>query len=56
MKKGALLNDEAGYSSLARYHYGAALYEGKGTKSDPEAAKIWLQKQSLRELEKLVNI
>lgn len=44
MKKGALLNDEAGYSSLARYHYGAALYEGKGTKSDPEAAKIWLQK------------
>ncbi|MGV2871196.1 tetratricopeptide repeat protein [Colwellia sp. E150_009] len=44
MKKGALLNDEAGYSSLARYHYGTALYEGKGTKSDPEAAKIWLQK------------
>ena len=44
MKKGALLNDEAGYSSLARYHYGTALYEGKGIKSDPEAAKIWLQK------------
>lgn len=44
MKKGALLNDEAGYSSLARYHYGTALYEGKGTKPDPEAAKIWLQK------------
>lgn len=44
MKKGALLNDEAGYSSLARYHYGVALYEGKGTKSDPEAAKIWLKK------------
>lgn len=44
MKKGALLNDEAGYSSLARYHYGIALYEGKGIKPDPEAAKIWLKK------------
>jgi len=44
MKKGALLNDEAGYSSLARYHYGVALYEGKGTKADAKAAKVWLQK------------
>jgi len=44
MKRGALLNDEAGYSSLARYHYGVALYEGKGTKVDFNAAKMWLQK------------
>ncbi len=44
MKRGALLNDEAGYSSLARYHYGVALYEGKGTKVDFNAAKKWLQK------------
>jgi TPR repeat protein len=44
MKKGALLNDEAGYSSLARYHYGVALYKGKGTKTDTKAAKVWLQK------------
>jgi len=44
MKKGALLDDEAGYSSLARYHYGVALYKGQGTKADHKAAKIWLQK------------
>jgi TPR repeat protein len=43
MKKGALLDDEAGYSSLARYHYGIALYEGKGIEVDTKAAKIWLQ-------------
>ncbi|NRA56145.1 MAG: sel1 repeat family protein [Gammaproteobacteria bacterium] len=44
LKRGALLNDEAGYSSLARYHYGVALFEGRGIKADPDAAKIWLQK------------
>lgn len=44
MKRGALLNDAAGYSSLARYHYGVALYEGKGVKKDPEGAKEWLKK------------
>lgn len=43
MKRGALLDDEAGYSSLARYHYGVALYEGKGTKVDIDSAKAWLQ-------------
>ena len=44
LKRGALLNDEAGYSSLARYHYGVALFEGRGIKADPDAAKIWLEK------------
>jgi TPR repeat protein len=44
MKRGALLNDKAGYSSLARYHYGVALYKGKGTKANVKEAKIWLQK------------
>ena len=44
LKRGAQLNDEVGYSSLARYHYGVALFEGRGIKADPDAAKIWLEK------------
>ncbi|GAA0785097.1 Sel1-like repeat-containing protein kinase family protein [Marinobacterium sediminicola] len=44
MKKGAELDDEAGYSILARYHYGRALYEGIGTaKSESEGLK-WLKR------------
>ncbi|GAA0685175.1 hypothetical protein GCM10009104_08400 [Marinobacterium maritimum] len=43
MKKGAELNDEAGYSVLARYHYGRALYEGTGTPKDPAAGLKWLR-------------
>lgn len=43
MKKGAELNDEAGYSVLARYHYGRALYEGTGTPKDPVAGLKWLR-------------
>ncbi len=34
MRRGAGLNDEAGYSSLARYHYGVALLTGRGTLID----------------------
>lgn len=44
IKRGAELNDEAGYSSLARYHYGVALYEGKGVQQDKEEAVKWLEK------------
>ncbi len=44
MKRGAEADDEAGYSSLAKYHYGIALFEGKGTEmNQPEGIK-WLQK------------
>lgn len=43
MKRGALSQDEAGYSSLARYHYGVALYEGIGTKIDSAEAISFLQ-------------
>lgn len=43
MRRGAHLKDEAGYSSLARFHYGVALYEGRGTQVDKEAAKLWLE-------------
>ncbi len=43
MKRGALSQDEAGYSSLARYHYGVALYEGIGTKINKAEAIRFLQ-------------
>jgi len=43
MKRGALLQDEAGYSSLARYHYGIALYEGVGTEKNLASAVVFLQ-------------
>ena len=59
MRKGALLNDEAGYSSLARYHYGIALYQGKGIKADPIAAKIWLKKaysEGIKEAGEYLNL
>lgn len=51
MKRGALLDDEAGYSSLARYHYGVALYEGKGVEVDVNAAKMWLNKAQVEGIE-----
>lgn len=43
MKRGALLQDEAGYSSLARYHYGIALYEGVGTEKNLASAVVFLR-------------
>ena len=46
LKRGAMTNDEAGYSSLAQYHYGVALIEGKGTPADRAAGEAWLTKAS----------
>lgn len=43
MRRGAETNDEAGYSTLARYHYGVALCEGRGVAKDPEAGLRWLR-------------
>ncbi|WP_325890905.1 sel1 repeat family protein [Grimontia sp. NTOU-MAR1] len=43
MKQGAQLNDEAGYSRLARYHYGKALYEGFGIAVDKSKGKKYLR-------------
>mgnify|MGYP005985280845 CR=1 FL=1 len=51
MKRGTLLDDEAGYSSLARYHYGVALYEGKGIEADVNEAKMWLHKAHVEGIE-----
>ncbi len=43
MKRGAHANDAAGYSSIARYHYGVALYEGIGTERNKEEGLRWLK-------------
>ncbi len=44
MKRGAELEDEAGYASLARYHYGVSLYEGLGTAVDKTLALHYLKR------------
>ncbi|WP_286240970.1 tetratricopeptide repeat protein [Neptuniibacter halophilus] len=46
MKRGAESDDEAGYSILARYHYGKALYLGIGTEQNREAGLHWLQRSA----------
>lgn len=43
MKRGAAMDDEAGYSRLARYHYGKALYEGFGTQMDRVRGREYLR-------------
>lgn len=43
LRQGALTDDEAGYSSLAKYHYGIALIEGKGTQANLDQGKHWLE-------------
>jgi len=50
MKRGALSQDEAGYSSLARYHYGVALYEGVGTKTDRAKAILFLRQAASEDI------
>ena len=47
MKRGANTNDAAGYSSLAKYHYGVALIEGRGVMADRQQGIAWLKKASL---------
>ena len=43
MRRGAHTNDDAAYARLARYHYGVALAEGRGTPRDLPQAKTWLR-------------
>ncbi|SFM71464.1 tetratricopeptide repeat protein [Marinobacter zhejiangensis] len=43
LKRGAEQQDEAGYASLARLHYGVALYEGVGTELDREQGIRYLR-------------
>ena len=50
MKRGAHVEadssaeDGAGYATLARYHYGKALFYGIGTNSNKEEAVYWLKR------------
>lgn len=46
LRQGAMTNDEAGYSALAKYHYGMALVEGKGTRINREEGVYWLAEAS----------
>jgi len=44
MKRGAELDGAAAYSSLARYHYGKALYQGIGTDMNQAEGLKWLRR------------
>ena len=43
MRRGAQASDDAAYARLARYHYGVALAEGRGTPRDVPQARTWLR-------------
>lgn len=43
IKRGAHVHDDSAYSRLARYHYGVALAEGRGTQRNRAEAEIWLK-------------
>ena len=44
MHRGALSPENAGYATLARYHYGVALHQGRGVPRDAQAARHWLER------------
>ena len=44
MKRAACINDGTSYPSLARYHYGIALAEGRGIGTNIAEARTWLGK------------
>jgi TPR repeat protein len=46
MHRGALSPETAGYATLARYHYGVALHQGRGVPRDAQAARHWLARAS----------
>lgn len=47
LERAAAQPDKASYVSLARYHWGVALAEGRGVPADPLLARDWLKKASL---------
>ncbi|MCG6860085.1 MAG: hypothetical protein LJE70_02180, partial [Chromatiaceae bacterium] len=51
MRRGAQIQDPVGYSSLARYHYGMALVEGKGVAPDTVAGLRWLRRAAAEGIE-----
>ncbi len=44
LKRGAETDDAAGYSSLAKYHYGVALVKGKGVERNLLEGIVWLKR------------
>ncbi|MBA1263319.1 tetratricopeptide repeat protein [Stutzerimonas stutzeri] len=42
LRQGAEQPDNVSYVSLARYHWGVALAEGRGVEADRAAARVWL--------------
>jgi len=44
LRQGAEQPDDVSYVSLARYHWGVALAEGRGVEADRGAARDWLQR------------
>lgn len=46
MHRGALSPQTEGYATLARYHYGVALHQGRGVAPDAQAARHWLLRAS----------
>lgn len=42
MQRGAESDDATGYGGLARYHFGVALYEGRGMARDEARGRFWL--------------
>ncbi|MBP2313196.1 tetratricopeptide repeat protein [Azospirillum soli] len=43
MRRGAHMNDDAGYAPLARYHWGVALVEGRGVAASEDEGLRWLR-------------
>ncbi len=44
LRRGAETDDAAGYSSLAKYHYGVVLIEGRGIEQNLEEGIVWLKR------------
>lgn len=44
IKRAAEQPDGTAYVSLARYHWGVALWEGAGVAADPAQARLWLER------------
>ncbi len=54
LRQGALAQTDVPYGALARFHYGVALYEGRGTAPDRSAGMQWLERaarEGVREAE-----
>lgn len=47
LKRAAQSEETSGYASLARYHYGVALAEGRGVERNRDDARHWLTRASV---------